>query len=259
MTYGTAGSSAAAVSKGPHGDRPPFFRTFYGDCAFIPAMRLLLIEDDADVRSATASFLRTSGFAVDEAADGEQGAKLGLMNAYDAVVSDLVMPKMDGKAVCAALRKAGKRMPILLLSVQQDASTKVDLLDAGADDYLCKPYDGAELVARIRALCRRPPQSIPCGALSAGDLELDPSARTVHLKKKPIDLRPREFNLLEYFLRNIGQVLTRPQILAHVWDINADPFSNTIEVHIAALRRKLGHDRIKTVSGARYRLEGKRS
>lgn len=220
-------------------------------------MRVLLIDDDEDLRAATKAVLRHAGFAVDEAPDGDAGIQLGLANEYDAIVSDLVMPNMDGKGVCAALRKAGRQTPILLLSVENTPQTKTDLLNIGADDYLSKPYDGAELVARIRAICRRPPQTIPAGTLSHDGLDLDPVNRTLRTKGRRIDLRPREFNLLEYFFRHPDIVLTRTQILENVWDINADPFSNTIEVHIASLRKKIGYGRIKTISSVGYRFQSK--
>ncbi len=201
--------------------------------------------------------LTERSFSVDVAEDGEKGSFLARTNEYDLIILNNVLPKKSGLEVCREIRAAGKTVPILMLSEKQEPATKAQLLDAGADDYLGKPYSLEERLARIRALLRRPKQ-MTGDVLKADDLTLNTKAHTVYRAKKEIHLSPREFSLLEYLLRNKGAVLSRGMILEHVWNMDIDPFSNTIESHIVSLRRKIdSHGKrklIQTVPGVGYKI-----
>jgi DNA-binding response OmpR family regulator len=220
-------------------------------------MRILIVEDEKKVREVLRKGLEADCFSVDEAVDGEKGLSLARINDYDLLVLDNLLPKKTGVEICQELRTAGKSMPILILSVKTETTTKVELLNAGADDYLIKPFSFAELLARIHALLRRPKQ-ITSEVLTSSDLKLDSKQHMVKLADRDVYLTRKEFMLLEYLMRNPGVVLSRAMIMEHVWDMNTDPFSNTIESHILSLRRKIEHDGqpkfIQTVPGRGYRF-----
>lgn len=221
-------------------------------------MNLLLIEDDKEIVSSLTPQLKERGFVVDVAFDGEEGLAKAQKNDYDIVILDKGLPKKDGLEVCSSIRAAGKHMPILILSVKSEIDTKTELLNAGADDYMTKPFSFKELMARLNALLRRP-KKVEHTILRIGDLTVDIEGRTVTRGNKKLHLTTKEFSLLEYFLRNRGKAISRQEILEHVWDINADPFTNTIETHILTLRNKIeskkGERIIQTVPGVGYKID----
>lgn len=222
-------------------------------------MKILLIEDEAKLAKTIAKGLEGHGYAVDTVADGEKAlTRITLHHTdYDLVVLDLMLPSLDGYAICREMRARGIVLPILVLTARAETDTKVELLLAGADDYLVKPFSFEEFLARIQALLRRPSGSLP-SVLRAGDLELNPTEHTVMLSGKPVALTLKEFGLLEYFLRHPGEVVNREDLLAHLWDFNYESFSNVIDVHVKNLRRKLAQgdrgDLLETVRGIGYRL-----
>jgi len=222
-------------------------------------MRILLIEDERDIAEFIIRGLRAERFAVDWASTGEEGLGWAKVNDYDAGIFDVRLPGMTGVEVCRSLREKKKEFPVIMLSVMNDAITKVEALNAGADDYLVKPFFMAELLARIRALLRREHQTVN-PVLRVADLFLDTVSHTVRRGKQAIRLSRKEFSLLEYLMRHPGATLTRGMILEHVWDMNADPFTNTVDVHIRYLRQKIDDDHglklIKTVHGCGYKIEG---
>ncbi len=221
-------------------------------------MRTLIVEDEKDICDFLKKSLESECYVVDTAFDGEEGLRLIQTSSYDMVILDNNMPKKTGLEVCKELRAEGNSVPILMLSVQSETTTKVDLLNAGADDYLTKPFSIDELNARIKALLRRP-KEIESEDLRIDDLFLDLNRHIVTRGEKEIYLTKKEFTLLQYLLRNKGIVLSRSMIMEHVWDINVDPFSNTIESHIMSLRKKLDlpkHKKlIHTVSGRGYKID----
>lgn len=220
-------------------------------------MRLLIVEDNKDIIDFLKPSLKAEGFIVDVAQDGEAGSYMARTNEYDLVILDNVMPKKDGYEVCREIRKDGKYMPIILLSVKAEVEDKVKLLNAGADDYIAKPFSFEELLARIKALMRRP-RKIENNILRVEDLILDTGSHTVKCGQKEIKLTFKEFVLLEYLMKNQGKVLSRSVIIEHVWDANTDLFSNTIETHIFNLRKKIrqGNKKefIHTVPGMGYKI-----
>ncbi|MCK5320247.1 response regulator transcription factor [Candidatus Parcubacteria bacterium] len=221
-------------------------------------MRTLIVEDEKDICDFLKKSLESECYVVDTAFDGEEGLRLIQTSSYDMVILDNNMPKKTGLEVCKELRAEGNSVPILMLSVQSETTTKVDLLNAGADDYLTKPFSIDELNARIKALLRRP-KEIESEDLRIDDLFLDLNRHIVTRGEKEIYLTKKEFTLLQYLLRNKGIVLSRSMIMEHVWDMNVDPFSNTIESHIMSLRKKLDlpkHKKlIHTVSGRGYKID----
>jgi DNA-binding response OmpR family regulator len=225
-------------------------------------MRILIIEDDEKIRNILKKGLENEFFAVDCAEEGKKGMEMALYNEYDVIILDNALPFKKGIDICKDLRKAEKTVPILMLSVQSDISTKVELLSAGADDYLTKPFSFEEVLARIRALLRRP-KKIKSDILKFDNLIMDLKKYLIKRGKEKINLTKKEFMLLEYFLRNKNTVLSRGMILEHVWDMNADPFSNTIESHILSLRKKINLKGMKkliyTVPGRGYRISNEYS
>lgn len=219
-------------------------------------MNLLIVEDDKETVSFLKPSLKAEGFVVDVAEDGDAGSYKAQLNNYDLIILDIGLPKKDGRQVCSEIRAAGKTMPILMLSIKGEIETKVDLLTIGADDYVTKPFAYSELAARVKVLMRRPLRSDD-EILRVGDVELNLPRRSVHRAGKPVHLAPKEFFLLEYLLRNRGRVMTRQAILEHVWDMNADLFTNTVETHVVNIRRKLKKDKnfIRTVSGTGYVID----
>lgn len=219
-------------------------------------MNLLIVEDDKETVSFLKPSLKAEGFVVDVAEDGDAGSYKAQLNNYDLIILDIGLPKKDGRQVCSEIRAAGKTMPILMLSIKGEIETKVDLLTIGADDYVTKPFAYSELAARVKVLMRRPLRADD-EILRVGDVELNLPRRSVHRAGKPVHLAPKEFFLLEYLLRNRGRVMTRQAILEHVWDMNADLFTNTVETHVVNIRRKLKKDKnfIRTVSGTGYVID----
>jgi DNA-binding response OmpR family regulator len=220
-------------------------------------MRLLLIEDDERIGKFTSEGLREAGHLVEWAQDGEQGLAYARQYLYDVIVLDLLLPKMDGWDVMQKLRNGGVKTPILVLTARDAVQDKVRGLYSGADDYLVKPFDFSELMARIYALTRRPPLQLP-NVLHIGDLEIDMAQRTVLKQGEALDLSLREYMLLEYLMQNAGQILTRKQIGARVWGADFIDDSNVVDVYIGYLRRKvdknLATPLIRTVRGAGYRF-----
>lgn len=219
-------------------------------------MNLLIVEDDKETVGFLKPSLKAEGFVVDVAEDGDAGSYKAQLNNYDLIILDIGLPKKDGRQVCSEIRAAGKTMPILMLSIKGEIETKVDLLTIGADDYVTKPFAYSELAARVKVLMRRPLRAED-EILRVGDVELNLPRRSVHRAGKPVHLAPKEFFLLEYLLRNRGRVMTRQVILEHVWDMNADLFTNTVETHVVNIRRKLKKDKnfIRTVSGTGYVID----
>lgn len=221
-------------------------------------MRILVIEDEKEISDFLKANLESDCFAVDVASDGEKGSFLARTNPYDLIILDYMLPKKNGNEVCKEIREQKNKTPILMLSVKTEVEDKVSLLNGGADDYLAKPFAYSELLARVRALLRRP-NTLHDDTLSFDDLELDIPRQSVRRGGHEIYLTRKEFMLLEYLMRNQGIVLSRAMIMEHVWDMNADPFSNTIETHILSLRKKLHtpkrHKIIRTLPGRGYKIE----
>ncbi len=222
-------------------------------------MRILLLEDDRDVGNFIASGLRREKFAVDWVETGEKGLMLAKVNDYDLGIFDIKLAgRENGIQVCRAVRACGKTFPVLMLSVANDVPRKVEALTMGADDYLAKPFSFVELMARVRALLRREKQIVG-PKLAVDNLTLDTQSHAAARAGKPIALNRKEFMLLEYLMRNPGTVLTRTMILEHVWDMNADPFTNTVDVHMRFLRKKIDEPfkkkLLKTVHGYGYKIE----
>jgi len=218
-------------------------------------MRLLLAEDDAKLAAALARGLRAEGYAVDVAPTGDEALFLARVHEYDAVILDVMLPGKDGIAVCRELRADGRWSPVLFLTARDGIADRIRGLDVGADDYLIKPFDFGELVARLRALLRRGARERPA-VLIAGDLEVDPAARTVTRAGRLVGLTAREFSVLEVLVRHAGEVVTRTMLLEHVWDQHYAGSGNVVDVYIGYLRRKLelpfGRPLIRTVRGAGY-------
>jgi two-component system OmpR family response regulator len=220
-------------------------------------MRVLVVEDEAKMASLLRRALEREGYAVDVAGTGEDALWLGTENEYDAVVLDVMLPPPDGIEVCRTLRSRGRWAPVLLLTARDAVEDRVAGLDAGADDDRAKPFSFAELYARLRALTRRGARERPA-TLTVADLVLDPAAHIVCRGGRPIDLSPKEFALLELFMRHPGEVLSRTQMLEHVWDFAYDGRSNVVDVYVRYLREKVdrpfGRESIETVRGVGYRL-----
>jgi DNA-binding response OmpR family regulator len=220
-------------------------------------MRILLVEDDIDLIHTLGLALKADGYILDTARDGERGYLLARTNDYDLIILDYNLPKFNGREITEKIRHDKISTPILMLTVRTELDDKVELLTMGVDDYLTKPFALSELLARVRAIARRP--KIWQGhTLKCCDIELDPDKFLVTKNSRRVALSSKEFALLEYLLRHKGRIMSRQEIMEHVWDENADPFSNTIEVHIRSLRRKLGSDRhqlIFTFSNRGYKID----
>ena len=221
-------------------------------------MRLLVVEDEKKVGSFIKKGLEEEGHAVDVASDGETGLGIALERVHDLIILDISLPKMDGLQVLKTLRQKKVSTPILLLTVRATIEDKVIGLDAGADDYLTKPFAFQELVARVRALLRRQAKAEPT-ILQFSDITLDPARRIVLRKGEKIDLTSKEFSLLEYFMRNPSRVLTRTMIIEHIWNYDFDSMTNLVDVYVNYLRKKIDAGRdpklIHTVRGVGYVLK----
>ena len=221
-------------------------------------MRLLIVEDDPNMARFLQKGLQEERYAVDVAKDGEEGLLMASVTPYDLIILDVMLPKLDGLAVCTRLRAQRTTTPILLLTALESVESKVGGLNAGADDYLTKPFAFAELIARVRALLRRG-SGQQAARLKAADLELDPVSHRVWRGGREIVLTNKEFALLEYLLRNADHVLTRTAIVEHIWDIHYDSMTNIVDVHVRALRAKIDRDfspaLIHTVRGVGYVLK----
>lgn len=222
-------------------------------------MRILVIEDEAKVGSFIRRALEEESAAVDLCADGGEGLEWALGGSYDAIVLDLMLPNMPGLEILKRIRKEGLQTPVLILTARSQVDQRVQGLDAGADDYLTKPFAIEELLARIRVLLRRGSGEAK-GILQVDDLVLNPASREVTRGGQRIELTSKEYALLEYLMRNHGRVLTRPMISEHVWNLDFDTFTNVIDVYVNYLRNKIdrGHERklIHTVRGSGYVLRG---
>ncbi|MBA4219108.1 MAG: response regulator transcription factor [Bosea sp.] len=214
-------------------------------------MRLLVVEDDKDLNRQIVNALENAGYAVDKAFDGEEGLYLGETEPYDAVILDLGLPKVDGVAVLQGWRRAGKTMPVLILTARDRWSDKVSGFDAGADDYVVKPFHVEELLARVRALLRRA-AGHATAELICGPVRLDTRASRVVVDGNPVKLTSHEYRLLAYLMHHQGRVVSRTELVEHLYDQDFDRDSNTIEVFVGRLRKKLGVDVIETVRGLGY-------
>ncbi len=223
-------------------------------------MRVLLVEDDRTIGDFVEKGLRQAGFAVDRAADGPGGLDRALKEPFDVAIVDVMLPGMDGLTLIDTLRARGIRTPVLILSARRSVDDRVRGLQAGGDDYLTKPFVFAELLARVQALIRRSSGAAEPTRLSVADLSLDLLTRKVTRARQSIDLRPREFALLEYLMRNAGKVVSKTMILSHVWGYSFDPSTNVIDVLVSRLRDRI--DRpfetklLHTVRGVGYVLRG---
>jgi two-component system, OmpR family, response regulator len=220
-------------------------------------MRVLVVEDEARMAELLKRGLEEERFAVDVAATAEDAVWLATENPYDVILLDVMLPDGDGFGVCRRIREAGQWAPVLMLTARDAVPDRVRGLDVGADDYLTKPFAFTELLARVRALVRRGARERP-PIVVVGDLRLDPASKTVHLADRAIELTPKEYALLEYFMRHPGEVLSRTELLEHVWDFAYEGDSNVIEVYVRYLREKVdrpfGRRSLETVRGMGYRL-----
>jgi len=224
----------------------------------MPGMRALIVEDDQTIAEFIARGLREAGYAVDRAHDGDDGLAAALDNSYDIAIVDLMLPGRDGLSLIDELRRRGQTTPILILSARRTVDDRVRGLQAGGDDYLTKPFAFAELLARVQALVRRATRTPEPTSLTVGDLRLDLLTRKVTRGETVIDLRPREFSLLEFLMRHAGTVVSKTMILSHVWSYSFDPQTNVVDVLVSRLRDKI--DRpfptklLQTVRGVGYVL-----
>ncbi|HEX5475700.1 MAG TPA: response regulator transcription factor [Vicinamibacterales bacterium] len=221
-------------------------------------MHVLVVEDDPTIADFVGKGLREAGFAVERAADGETGLATAAGGSFDAIIVDVMLPRLDGLALIDALRARGVRTPVLILSAKRSVDDRVRGLQAGGDDYLTKPFAFTELLARVQALIRRATGAAEPTRLIAGDLTMDLLTRTVQRGGRPVELRPREFALLEYLMRNPGKVLSKTMILSHVWGYRFDPNTNVVDVLVSRLRDKIDRPfdtrRLHTVRGVGYVL-----
>jgi DNA-binding response OmpR family regulator len=222
-------------------------------------MRLLLVEDDLQIASFIKKGLRQAGFAVDHAADGEDGLGLALNEPYDAAIIDIMLPKLNGLTLIEELRRKKTDTPVIILSAKRAIDDRVKGLQTGGDDYLTKPFAFSELLARVRALIRRASRTAESPSLAVSDLSMNLFTREVKRGGRKIDLQPREYALLEYLMHNCETVVSKTMILEHVWDYSFDPKTNVIEAHICKLRSKIDKDceikLIHTIRGVGYVLK----
>ena len=222
-------------------------------------MRILLVEDDAKIASFIVKGLKAAGYAVDHARDGEEGLHLALSEPYDTAIIDIMLPKLDGLALIERMRSAKLRTPVIILSAKGSIDDRVKGLQTGGDDYITKPFAFSELLARVQALMRRAGGLAEPTGLIAGDLSMNLLTREVTRGAKKIELQPIEFSLLEYLMRNAGQVVSKTMIMEHVWNYNFDPQTNVVEARICRLRDKIDRDfeqkLIHTVRGVGYVLK----
>ena len=223
-------------------------------------MRILLVEDDVAIARLLKEGLEDEVYAVDVAHDGDEGYRTAMADDYDVIILDVMLPEMNGYEVCRVLRQDGNQTPILMLTARDAERDIVEGLDIGADDYLAKPFSFEVLLARIRALLRRPNEKLE-EVLRVGDLTLDPSSKKVMRASQEINLTAKEYGVLEYLMRNASKVLSKEQIISHVWDFDADVLPNNVELFIMFLRRKIDKPfdskLIHTVPGFGYKLEDK--
>lgn len=221
-------------------------------------MKILIVEDEKKMASFLERGLKEEGYVVDIAYDGEKGLEYALVNEYDLLIVDWMLPQKSGVELCSDLRKEKKQVPVLMLTAKDSVEDKIKGLDEGADDYLTKPFSFEELLARIRALLRRPAQLKEKTVLECAQLKLDLIKRQVWVGATEVSLSQKEFSLLEYLMRHAGEVVSRTAIAEHVWDLHFDPMSNTIDVYINFLRKKINEKeagaKIETVRGTGYRL-----
>jgi DNA-binding response OmpR family regulator len=221
-------------------------------------MRILVVDDDRSLMRALKRGLETEGFAVDVALDGADGLWLATESSYDAIVLDVMLPGASGYTVCARLRAAGNWAPILMLTAKDGELDEAEALDTGADDFLTKPFSYVVLVARLRALLRRGGRERPV-VLTAGDLRLDPASHRAWRGESPVELTPRQFSLLEFLMRRPGEVISKSEILGHVWDFAFEGDPNIVEVYVRQLRRRIdepfGRHALRTVRLVGYRLD----
>jgi DNA-binding response OmpR family regulator len=221
-------------------------------------MRILIVEDEMKMASFLERGLKEEHYTVDIAYDGEKGWEYAMTNEYDLLILDWMLPKMSGIELCHKFRKEGKIVPVLILTAKDSIEGKIKGLDQGADDYLTKPFSFEELLARIRALLRRPPHISDKTVLQCANLKLDLIKRQAWAGEQEISLSQKEFALLEFLMRHAGEVVSRTAIAEHVWDLHFDPMSNTIDVYINFLRKKIGEtpskSKIETIRGTGYRL-----
>jgi two-component system OmpR family response regulator len=222
-------------------------------------MRILLVEDDIKIASFIVKGLKAAGYAIDHAADGEEGLNLALTEPYDTAVIDIMLPKRDGLSLIEEMRKNKVHTPVIILSAKGSVDDRVKGLQTGGDDYLTKPFAFSELLARVQALIRRASGITEPTTLSAGELSMNLLTREVKRKDQQIELQPMEFSLLEYLMRNIGRVVSKTMIMEHVWDYNFDPQTNVVEARICRLRDKVDRDfdkkLIHTIRGVGYVLK----
>ncbi|SHE60951.1 two-component system, OmpR family, response regulator [Kaistia soli DSM 19436] len=216
-------------------------------------MRILVVEDDPDLNRQLADALKTAGYTVDSARDGEEGHFLGETEPYDAVVLDIGLPRMDGISVLEAWRRAGRNMPVLILTARDRWSDKVQGIDAGADDYVAKPFHIEEVLARIRALVRRA-AGHATNEIECGPVRIDTKAGRVTVDGNPVKLTAHEYKVLEYLMHHRDRVVSRTELIEHLYDQDFDRDSNTIEVFVGRLRKKVAPDLIDTVRGLGYRI-----
>jgi len=220
-------------------------------------MRILIVEDNQKLAGYVKKALEQKSYTADCVYDGESGEKRAILGEYDLVILDIMLPKKDGIAVCHDLREKNINLPIIMLTAKDELEDKIEGLDSGADDYLVKPFELEELLARVRALLRRPKEKIG-EILTAQDISVDNANHTIAKNGEPLPLTLKEYAVLEYLIRNKGRVLTRDQILDHCWDFAFDSFSNIVDVYIKQLRKKLNDTNekyIKTVRGIGYRFQ----
>jgi len=218
-------------------------------------MRVLVIEDDTEIAGFLSSHLPRAGFAVDVVHTGAAALSLIRVNEYDLIIIDLHLPDMGGDQICAAVRRKKRIPPMIILTVVADTASKVRLLNSGADDYLQKPFSFVELVARMRALLRRPVDVAP-ETMMVGDIEMDIGKHVVTRSGVALPLTRKEFAILEYLFRHRGVLVSKTALVEHVWDISADPFSSAIETHMTNLRKKLGEPTVvRTIHGRGYRVD----